>query len=131
MKKLILLLILFPASVDAQESRGWKFVTHSSIIANGTLHFADLASTEYAFGIEKGRGRDTFKELNPLFRPLVDSPIKVAIAKSSVASLQTYIYVKYHTKHPKLVTTLSIATSVFSAFVVRNNMKEIRKAIRN
>ena len=130
MKKVLLcvLLLLSPVPTFAQEPvEKHKTLTHALIAANATAHFADLAMTQWAMGYNEGRGKEVFREANPLLGWAVKSPTKMALVKGAGASLQTYIWLKWHKKKPKTVIISALASTLFTGYVAHRNADQIRK----
>ena len=126
MKKLLLLVafLLLPSLAQAEEKH--KTLTHAVIASNIVAHFVDATTTQWAMGYNEGKGQRLFKEANPIMRWAASSPTKMAIVKGIGASTQTYIWVKYHKKHPKKVLVTAILSTALTGWVAHKNAEQIR-----
>lgn len=100
-------------------------VTRGLIWGGVALHGIDLGLTEYAFGFNKGRGVEHFREANPFLRPFAGDPVLLSTVKIGVAvALNAYLRHEQPT-HPKLVFWCAVGQVVAMAIVVHQNKKNI------
>ena len=95
-------------------------LTHVVIAANVVANFADISTTQYALGTGK------FREAN-LFLKNVQSPVKMAIVKGSIATGTSYLLIKLHKKKPKTALVLACALTIFNSTFAYKNSKLIKK----
>lgn len=91
---------------------------HAALAGTIIVHSTDLSSTSWA----AGKYGDRFKEANFFMRPFASDPIKLAVAKMSVAGAMNYTLFRLHKTRPKLVLSLALAQiPVFGYISYRNS----------
>jgi hypothetical protein len=78
------------------------------------LQAADLHSTFLAIG----RGG---REINPLLRPLADSPAAMLATKGGMAAFTVYVNERLRRKKPRGALALMVAESTFYAIIAAHN----------
>jgi hypothetical protein len=92
------------------------------IAAHGIAQAADLSTTEFLLG------RGGFKEANPILKWASHDPIPMALVKGGVAVATSYVFIKYHKKHPQLVASISFASAGLTFYVAHRNAQLARGA---
>ena len=100
-------------------------LTHTVIAANVAAHFLDVGTSLYAFGYNRGAGRQRFREANPLLGWAEDHPFVYAAAKAGAAIGQTYLIVYLHKRKPKLAITAGAIMAGITSWVAHRNHDQI------
>ena len=120
MKYLLIILFLFVPSVARADHLPNHHLLDLSVASYLILQGTDLGTTEYALGSQRGY------EANVLMAPFSNNPVAMGVIKMSVAVATSYMMLKYHQDHPKLVLVLSLAGTAFYAGVVAHNARIIK-----
>lgn len=88
---------------------------------SATAALADATTTAYA----KGKWGPTFREANLVMRPFAGDPVTLAIAKAATDGTVTYLMVKHHKRHRRLVVTAAVAKTLLSAWVAHRNAVQL------
>lgn len=110
--------------VESHQERkaGWL---HAVIGANIVAHFIDISLTQYALGT----GR--FREANPILRGIGTGPVRMAVAKGSIAVGTSYLLIRHHKKNKKLTIGLGIASTVATGYIAARNARSLRHSREN
>jgi len=86
---------------------------HLALASYTTLNGADLATTEFLLGSDRGR------EANPILAPFSNRPVAYGAVKMGLSAGTVWLLLRYHHDHPKLawgLTTLGIAVEGFTVW---------------
>lgn len=110
--RVLALLALLAAPVQAQTSPAFRLSTAAAITAHGM----DLSTTAWC------RGAGTCVEANPALRWAADKPVALGAAKMGLAAGLQLLNLKYiHPRSPRGAFWFNVAqTCVFTAIAVRN-----------
>jgi hypothetical protein len=89
---------------------------HLTIAWHGIAQFADVATSEYHFGT------GDFHEANPAMRWAAGTPLRMGIVKGIYAFGTTWLFIRYHKDHPKLVILASSASGLLTSIVVHRTL---------
>ena len=93
---------------------------HASLVGFMSAEGADLSTTMYAIGANKGT------EANPVFAPFTKTPVAAGMFKMGMATLFAGALVRYHQNHPKLVFFVANAGAVFYTAIAVHNSRIAR-----
>lgn len=96
-------------------------VLHWLIGAQITAQFADLGTSEFAFGTGK------FHEANVVMRPFSHDPVVMSLAKAAVGIGTTMAALKLHRSHPGLATFVLTAMAGSAAYSAISNERAIHR----
>jgi hypothetical protein len=113
---LLIILLQIPIGTIEQNSK-WEHISYISIGLLNIAQFADLSTTMYM------SGKGGFKEANPILRPYFDKPIRMALIKGGLTTLSSYLLIRLHKKHPKLVTFISTILASGIGYIAYQNSK--------
>jgi hypothetical protein len=114
--------LLIPVSSFAQSSEPPQAPIHLLVGAGLVLHAADLSVTSWMLGKEDGR----FYEANPLMRPFADDPIKLAVAKMTIAVAVNYGILRLYQRNPKTAIVVGILQTIGIGYVAHRNAQLLR-----
>lgn len=118
MNTLLLVLLLQNPVQDTK----WEKISHISIAAMNIAQFADLSTTMYM------SGKGGFEEANPLLKSFEHSPISMALVKGGLATLSSYLLIRMHKKHPKLVIVTSSLIAIGTGYIAYRNSQLLERS---
>jgi len=101
-----------------EHHEGWL---HAAIAAHVVAQFADISTTQFALGT----GR--YREANPVLRPIMGGPIRMAIIKGTYATVTSYGLLKLHKTRPKTAFALAVLSTVATSYVAARNVRVVRR----
>jgi hypothetical protein len=99
-----------------------EHVAHIAIASHAIAQAADLSTTEFLLG------RGGFREANPVLQWASHDPVPMALVKGGFAVATSWVFLRYHKQHPKLVAVFAFGSTALTGYVAHHNAQLARGA---